>query len=93
MTDQQPSQKVTVSRSSTGRLEDDWECDGEIVWSEKKGNFVIRVFKNGGTLEGQTPVDVTGGHISKWIRVQDFLQLNPSWTQLVKKVIALQNVL
>jgi hypothetical protein len=90
MSDQQSLvEKVTVSRSTSGRLEDDWECEGEIVWSEKKGSFLIRVFKNGGTLEGQHPIDTTNSYISKWIKVQEFLQLNPSWSQLVKKVVAL----
>lgn len=74
---------VTVARTS-GRLEHDWETQGEVSWSDRKQYTVIRVFKNGGALEGQAPIQT--GHISKYIPLSEFLSLNPLWTTRAKQV-------
>lgn len=72
-----PPSTIRVVRTS-GRLESDWETQGEICWSDKKNCPQIRVFKNGG--QNQT------GHISKYIALKDFLDLNPEWSERASQV-------
>lgn len=78
-----PDSTVRVQRTS-GRIEDDWTFEGEIMWSKNKECYVARVFQNGGALEGQDPLP--NGHVHKWIKLDDLLSLNPDWKERAAQV-------
>lgn len=80
-----PPSIVTVKRTS-GRVEDDWETQGNIHWNEAKKCAIIRVFKNIGSLEGHRVAPYPYGYIEKHIFLRDFLELNPAWTERAAQV-------
>ena len=88
MSSSNPPLIVSVRRTS-GRVEADWETQGEICLSDIKKCPQIRVFKNGGALEGQPPVS---GHVLKYISLKEFLELNPLWTERARQLCEIVHI-
>ena len=80
-----PLEGYTVKRSS-GCLEHDWCCQGQIQWSQTKQCPAMRVYKTG-CVEGYDT-----GSIWKWVVLREFLELNPQWTDLAKQLCEITDI-
>ena len=78
-----PPTLVNVRRTD-GRVESDWECYGQIGWSDNKQCSGMRVVK--------TQPDQIEKRVEKWVALTEFLDRNPLWSHRAKQVCEIINV-